>query len=122
LTNLDFYGILNFKMKGQTLEPQFVRTYSRGQVTIPQNYRDYLGITDGSWLKIFLKENGLFIQPLKEEKMGVEKKTFIVKPTVPFTDYLKRVKKAKGAFGQSLVVESKKIRKEVAKSLGEVNF
>jgi bifunctional DNA-binding transcriptional regulator/antitoxin component of YhaV-PrlF toxin-antitoxin module len=109
-------------MKGQTLEPQFVRTYSRGQVTIPQNYRDYLGITDGSWLKIFLKENGLFIQPLKEEKMGAEKKTFIVKPTVPFTDYLRRVKKAKGAFGQSLVMENKKIRKEIVKSLGEVNF
>jgi len=122
LTNIDFYVILNFKMKGQPAEPQFIRTYSRGQVTIPQNYREYLGISDGSWLKIFLKGSGLFIQPLKKEKTEVKKNTFIVKATIPFTEYLNKIKSAKGVFGQVVAKENKKIRKKVAQSLAEVNF
>ena len=108
-------------MKGQISNSQFARIYSRGQLTIPKEYRDYLGIYDGDWLKVALADQGLLLQPIKERKV-VKEKRLKVKPKIPLGNYLKKVVRVKGLFGAALERDNKKIRAEVEEKLTRVEF
>jgi len=46
---------------------RFVKSFSRGQITIPKDIRDWLGISEEFWLKLSVQE-GKIIAELAEEK------------------------------------------------------
>lgn len=47
---------------------RYVKSFSKGQITIPKEFRDAFGIGDDFWLKLSLKEDKLIAEPVKEEK------------------------------------------------------
>lgn len=110
LTDLEFYDILNFKMRGRVLHPKFIKPFSKGQITIPKNYREYLGIDEESWLKISLWNNQILVQPIKEVREARR-----VKPRLDKKTYLKVLLKIKGDWLKK--EEIRKIRTEVEKRL-----
>ena len=112
---------MNFKMSTQTFSSQFVRSYSRGQITIPQEFREYLGISSGDWLFLTIKDGCLVMMPIKEEKI-MEKRPPMVEPKISFKDYLKVLSAAKGAFGPEIEKEYKQISKEVEERLKKLQF
>lgn len=113
LTNLGFYAILNFKMGNASLQPKFIKPFSKGQITLPKDYREYLGIDENSWLRIALENSQILIEPVEKE---TESRT--IRPSVDRKTYLKNLLKVKGAwFGKKEVKEMKKIRAEIEKRL-----
>jgi len=46
---------------------RFVKSFSKGQITIPKDIRDWLGISEEFWLKLSVQE-GKIIAELAEEK------------------------------------------------------
>ena len=113
MTNLEFYVILNFKMNSASLQPKYIRPFSKGQITLPKDYREYLGIDENSWLRIALENSQILIEPVKEER-----KTRTVKPKVDRKRYLKILSKIQGKwFGEKEVEEIKKTRAEIERRL-----
>lgn len=108
-------------MNAQTNSTQFVKSYSRGQITIPQGFREYLGIGSGDWLFLTIKDGCLVMKPVKEEKF-LEEKPLVAKPKISLRDYLKNLSAVKGAFGPEIEKEYKQIRKEVEERLEELEF
>lgn len=98
-------------MNGKLLQSKFIKPFSKGQITLPKDYREYLGINDTSWLKLFLFDNKIIVQPVKEEK-----------PKISLKDYLKMLPKIKGTFGVELEKENKQIRKELEDRLIKSQF
>jgi len=56
----------------------------RGQITLPQKYRDYLELDGGAILKVSLKGRGVFVEPLAEPA-----DSNIIEPTLSKEEYLK---------------------------------
>ena len=99
------------------IQPQFIKPFSRGQITLPKRYRDYLGINENSWLKISLEDNKIFLQKIQEAQ-----ESRIIKSTVSRNDYLKKILEIRGKwFSED---EYKKTRKGIEKRLlrNEKNF
>jgi len=117
LTSLEFHDILNLKMGNAGLQPRFIRPFSRGQITIPKDYREYLDIDENSWLRIVLKEDQILIKPIEEERQQRK-----LKPKISFEKYLKMLPQIQGVFGDELAKENKQIRKEVEKRLKKIQF
>lgn len=104
-------------MTETTLQPKFIKPFSRGQITLPKNYREYLGIDENSWLRITLREDEILIKPVEKEG---QRRT--IKPKISLKKYLKILPQIQGAFGDELVGENKQIRKEVEKRLRRIQF
>lgn len=68
-----------------------VTPMTRGQITIPKEYREKLGITAGTPLNVTLEEDKLVVRPL--EKMMADKSPFVIKPKYTKGEYLKILKK-----------------------------
>lgn len=56
----------------------------RGQITLPQKYRDYLELDGGAILKVSLKGRGMFVEPLAEPA-----DSNVIEPTLSREEYLK---------------------------------
>ena len=56
----------------------------RGQITLPQKYRDYLELDGGTILKVSLRGRGLFVEPLAEPA-----DPNVIEPTLSREEYLK---------------------------------
>jgi len=65
-----------------------VTLQSRGQITLPQNYRDYLELDGGAILKVSLRGRGMFVEPLTEPA-----DSNVIKPTISGQEYLKALEK-----------------------------
>lgn len=63
LTITEIQSILNFSMNGQ----MFIKSFSRGQITIPKVFRDKLGLEDNFWLKMALENDRLIAEPIAAE-------------------------------------------------------
>ena len=50
-------------MNGQV----FVKSFSRGQITIPKVFRDKLGVENDFWLKMAIDGNRLIAEPVSDE-------------------------------------------------------
>ena len=50
-------------MNGQ----MFIKSFSKGQITIPKVFRDKLGIRDDFWLKMGIDGNRLIAEPVSDE-------------------------------------------------------
>lgn len=112
MTNFEFHDKLNFKMKSQIPAAKFIKPFSRGQITLPKDYRDYLDIDENSWLKIFLLRNQIIVEPVEEIEKGR-----VVKPSVDRETYLRILKRIKGDWFDER--EIKRIRKEIEERLAE---
>lgn|GEM_PF-1254439 len=121
MTNLEFHAILNFKMGINNSLSQFIRPYSKGQITIPQEFREFLGITPYDWLFLTIKDGHLMIKPVKPEKV-LSEKGLITKPKVSFQKYLKIIPGLKGTFGPELERENRQMRGEVEQKLRKIRF
>ena len=100
---------------------QFIKPYSRGQITIPQEYRDFLGINEKTWLFMAVKDKSLIIKPV-EEKEILEKKGKYLKSKISFKQYKNMVLKTKGSFGQTIVRENQQIRRQVEDKLKKLHL
>ncbi len=62
MTITKIQSILNFSMNGQV----FIKSFSKGQITIPKVFRDRLGIRDDFWLKMAIDGNKLIAEPVSD--------------------------------------------------------
>ena len=67
-------------MNGTTI----VTLQPRGQITLPQKYRDHLDLDGGAILKVSLKGRGVFVEPLAEPA-----DSNVIEPTLSREEYLK---------------------------------
>ena len=107
-------------MKQKIPFSQFVKPYSRGQITIPQEFRDYLGIDSNVWLFLAIRNDSLVIKPVKEEEIIARNsrvKSRIRKASIPLKEYVKLVPKFKGAFGSEIEKDYQEVRKGVEERL-----
>ena len=77
-----------------TQNQQYVKSFSKGQITIPKKYRDILGLGDIFWLKLNVDQNKIIAEPL------IEKST---------KNYPKKLLKIKSAwFSEEEIVKNRK--------------
>lgn len=82
---------------------RFVKSFSKGQITIPKDFRDVFGMTDDFWLKLYVDNGKIIAEPVEKEKNQ--------------SDYLKKLLSIKG--GWISKNEIKKNRAAVEKQLKE---
>src|SRR5919205_520824 len=56
--------ILNFSMN----TTRFIKSFSKGQITIPKEFRDLFGIGDEFWLKLSVEDGKLVAEPVERDK------------------------------------------------------
>jgi|GEM_PF-1342794 len=47
-------------------QPKYVKSFSNGQITVPKEFRDSLGLGTDFWLRMFIHEGGIVSQPVKD--------------------------------------------------------
>lgn len=45
---------------------RYIKSFSKGQITIPKEVRDLLGIQDEFWLKVWTEEGRIIAEPIEE--------------------------------------------------------
>lgn len=45
---------------------RYIKSFSKGQITIPKEIRKTIGVGDDFWLKIYIDENKLVAEPVGE--------------------------------------------------------
>lgn len=68
-----------------------VTPMTRGQITIPKEYREKLGIVAGSPLSVTLEDDKLIMRPLG--KMIASESPYVIKPKYSKEEYLKVLEK-----------------------------
>lgn len=53
-------------MNNNIPQAKFIKPFSKGQITLPKDYREYLGIDEDSWLKVSLKGEKVLLQPVED--------------------------------------------------------
>lgn len=43
----------------------FTKSFSKGQITIPKNIRDLLGLKDNFWLKLYTEDQKIIAEPVE---------------------------------------------------------
>lgn len=97
LQNTEFQYILDFSMS----TVRFVKSFSKGQITIPKEFRNAFGIRNEFWLKLYIESGKLIAEPVEKERNQ--------------SDYLKKLLAIKG--GWISEDEIKKNRAAVEKQL-----
>ncbi len=80
---------------------RFVKSFSKGQITIPKEFRDAFGIQDEFWLKLSIAGNTIVAEPVEKE--------------TDKSDYLNKLLSIKG--GWISEKEIKKNRADVEKQM-----
>lgn len=52
---------------------RFVKTFSKGQITIPKEFREVLGKGSDFWLKMYLSNGKLVAEPVEQEQKNSKK-------------------------------------------------
>lgn len=81
----------------------YIKSFSKGQITIPKDIRDTLGMTHEFWLKLYLQDGKIIAEPV--EKGGNK------------ADYKKTLLSIKSVL--NLEPEAKKNRKQIEKQLAK---
>lgn len=69
LTTVLLSSILNFSMATlQNTHEKYIKAFSKGQITIPKQFRESLGIGDEFWLKMYIEEDKLVAEPMQQDK------------------------------------------------------
>ena len=82
---------------------RFVKSFSKGQITIPKDLRNALGVVDEFWLKLSIQNGKIIGEPVEKEKDKA--------------DYAKRLLNIKGKWFDPQDV--KKNRLQVEKQIKE---
>lgn len=63
---------------------KYIKSFSNGQVTIPKDIRDSLGIGENFWLKLFVSEGKIIAEPMEEnqDKQAYKKTLLGIKTVV----------------------------------------
>lgn len=73
---------------------RFVKSFSKGQITIPKEVREALGIVDEFWLKLYIQNGRIIAEPIEDEaKVNKEeylKKIMSIKRSWDLTNEIKR--------------------------------
>jgi len=64
LTHTENQYILNFSME----MVRFVKSFSKGQITIPKELREALGILDEFWLRLSVQDGKIIAEPVEKKK------------------------------------------------------
>lgn len=64
-----FQYTLNFSMGRQKPE-KYIKSFSKGQITVPKEFRDFLGLGDVFWLKISIDQDKIVAEPVDTHKQG----------------------------------------------------
>lgn len=48
---------------------RYVKSFSKGQITIPKQIRDEFGMENDFWLKLYTQEGKIIAEPIEEKKM-----------------------------------------------------
>jgi AbrB family looped-hinge helix DNA binding protein len=46
---------------------KYINSFSRGQITIPKDIREQLGVSEEFWMKIFIDDGKLVVEPLQNQ-------------------------------------------------------
>jgi bifunctional DNA-binding transcriptional regulator/antitoxin component of YhaV-PrlF toxin-antitoxin module len=46
---------------------KYIKSFSRGQITIPKDLREELGVPEEFWMKIFIDDGKLVVEPVSKE-------------------------------------------------------
>ncbi|HVF69634.1 MAG TPA: AbrB/MazE/SpoVT family DNA-binding domain-containing protein [Xanthomonadales bacterium] len=49
-------------------QTRYIKSFSKGQITIPKEFRDAFGIGDEFWMKLSAQDGKIVVEPVKEEK------------------------------------------------------
>lgn len=90
-----------------------VTPMARGQITIPKEYRDKLGITPDTPLNVTLEDDRIVVRPL--EKMMADESPYVIKPKYSREEYLKILKKYSNSKLILWTDEDDKAREEMRK-------
>jgi bifunctional DNA-binding transcriptional regulator/antitoxin component of YhaV-PrlF toxin-antitoxin module len=71
LTNYEFHNRMNFIMP--ITSTKYVKSFNKGQITVPKEFREELGLGDIFWLKISLAQNKMVIEPINDTASPQEK-------------------------------------------------
>lgn len=55
---------------------RFVKSFSKGQITIPKEFRDMFGMTENFWLKLYINNGKIIAEPVIKDK---DKKAYMHK-------------------------------------------
>jgi bifunctional DNA-binding transcriptional regulator/antitoxin component of YhaV-PrlF toxin-antitoxin module len=47
---------------------RFVKSFSKGQITIPKDFRDMFGLSYDFWLKLYVNNNKIIAEPVEKDK------------------------------------------------------
>jgi len=73
-----------------------VTPMERGQITLPKEYRDKLGITPKTHINVTLEEDKIVLTPLNRVIDNLS--SYVIKPKVSRKEYVKILKKIKGVY------------------------
>lgn len=87
---------------------RFVKSFSKGQITIPKEMRDALGIVHEFWLKLSVQNGKIIAEPVEKEKN---------EETLNKTAYRKKLLALKQIFINPLGITKnrKQVEKQIAK-------
>lgn len=86
---------------------QFIKSFSRGQITIPKAMRKALGLNGNFWLKVYLEKGKIIAEPVETEE------------TMPSQEeYLQKLMKIKGDWFDEK--EFQETRKEMDKRIDKL--
>lgn len=74
---------------------RFVKSFSKGQITIPKELRDALGIVTEFWLKLYIENGKIIAEPIEEknDKEAWRKKLLQMPQLLIDSDELQRNRK-----------------------------
>lgn len=75
-------------LQTRNLPEEYIKPISRGQVTIPKNYRDAYGIDQNTWLRVVGDQNRILLYPQDKTALGKKK----------LADYKQQIKKIDGSW------------------------
>lgn len=84
------------------MDIQFVKSFSKGQITIPKAIRERIGLPDIFWLKLYTDQGKIIAEPIEKEKNK--------------SDYQKKLLTIKGDWidARELAKNRKQIEKQLA--------
>lgn len=47
---------------------RYIKSFSKGQITIPKQFRDIFGMTGEFWLKMYVDKGRIVAEPMEKEK------------------------------------------------------
>lgn len=47
---------------------KYIKSFSKGQITIPKEFRAALGVEDEFWLKLYIQDEKIILEPMEKKE------------------------------------------------------